>query len=82
MAIKNILARGFGFDAAGDTTTRYIATHGFGSYAVVTLGGTVVTLHVLLGYPNEVRLALAYLNQVSLALGYENQIHLFMGYDG
>jgi hypothetical protein len=82
MAIKNILAKGVGFDSTGDTTTRYIATHGFGSYAVVTPGGTMVTLHLLLGYPNQIDLALGYPNQVALALGYENTLKLLMGYDG
>jgi hypothetical protein len=74
MAIKNVVALGFYDD-------EFLPTFGF-TPVIVASSGTVVVLHLGLGYPNEVRLALSYANEVALSFSYKNTLHLLMGYDG
>jgi hypothetical protein len=57
MAIKNIIAQGIGFDSAGDSTTIFIPTLGFGDLGD---GGTQLYARATYGVEHDDQWSISY----------------------
>jgi len=57
VAIKNILCHGVGFDSAGDSTTKFMPTHGFsiGAATVILYPGDTTISRVGPGHSTLIR---------------------------